>query len=185
MIRPDVTIRPRLSVVLAAAILLAGCGAEEEVPRPARMPVQDEAPDFTAFTDVKEKKKAFFEYMLPMVRNANAEVRYDRERLLAIRAKMAAGQNLSAGETSRLMRLSERYRLDIQSPPTLTDVDHLLQRVDVVPASLILAQSANESAWGTSRFARRGNNYFGIWCFEPGCGFTPRERGDGLTHEVA
>jgi len=51
--------------------------------------------------------------------------------------------------------------------------------------SLALAQAANESAWGTSRFAREGNNYFGQWCFEPGCGLVPENRASGKTHEVA
>ena len=57
-------------------------------------------------------------------------------------------------------------------------------RVDTVPASLVLAQAANESAWGTSRFARRANNFFGVWCFTPGCGITPNRRDAGKTHEV-
>ena len=64
-------------------------------------------------------------------------------------------------------------------------LDLLLNKVDVVPASLILAQSANESAWGTSRFATEANNFFGIWCFKKGCGLTPKYRDEGLVHEVA
>jgi len=34
-------------------------------------------------------------------------------------------------------------------------------RVDAIPISLALAQGADESAWGTSRFAREGNSLFG------------------------
>jgi Bax protein len=60
----------------------------------------------------------------------------------------------------------------------------LLQRVDVVPVSLVLAQAAKESAWGRSRFAREGNNLFGEWCFTAGCGMVPRRRESGKTHEV-
>lgn len=36
-----------------------------------------------------------------------------------------------------------------------------LGRVDIIPTSLALAQGAIESAWGTSRFAREGNAFFG------------------------
>ena len=50
------------------------------------------------------------------------------------------------------------------------DVHELLLRVDVVPVSLVLAQAANESAWGTSRFAVHGDNFFGQHCSVPGCG---------------
>jgi Bax protein len=55
----------------------------------------------------------------------------------------------------------------------------------VVPPSLALSQAANESAWGTSRFARSGHNYFGQWCFTTGCGVVPRHRTAGKQHEVA
>ena len=57
-------------------------------------------------------------------------------------------------------------------------------RVDIIPASLVLAQAANESAWGTSRFTLEGNNIFGQWCYEEGCGIVPRRRAAGATHEV-
>ena len=49
----------------------------------------------------------------------------------------------------------------------------------------MIAQAAKESGWGTSRFARQGNNYFGIWCFTRGCGLTPTRRDDNRSHEVA
>jgi Bax protein len=45
-------------------------------------------------------------------------------------------------------------------------------------------QAANESAWGRSRFARQGNNYFGQWCYRKGCGIVPARRVPGATHEV-
>ena len=61
----------------------------------------------------------------------------------------------------------------------------LLKRVDVIPPSLVLAQAANESAWGTSRFAKSGFNYFGQWCFKKGCGIVPGKRDAGKEHEVA
>jgi len=61
----------------------------------------------------------------------------------------------------------------------------LLKRVDTVPMKLVLSQAANESAWGTSRFARQANNLFGQWCFTKGCGIVPSRRNAGATHEVA
>jgi Bax protein len=33
------------------------------------------------------------------------------------------------------------------------------------PQSITLAQSAMESAWGTSRFLQEANNVFGVWSF--------------------
>ncbi|AWT59272.1 MAG: hypothetical protein DF168_00453 [Candidatus Moanabacter tarae] len=60
----------------------------------------------------------------------------------------------------------------------------LLTRVDIIPPSLTLAQAANESGSGVSRFAVIGNNLFGFWCHAPGCGIISDNRDVGATHEV-
>jgi Bax protein len=150
---------------------------------PPSATIEQDIPDFASFKDVKEKKRTFFDFMLPMIRNANARTRTQRAMLEKLDKKLKTGQSLTSDEIGKLDGLVERYRV---SPDTHSSTaSQLLQRVDVVPASLILAQSANESAWGSSRFARDGNNFFGIWCFSKGCGLTPGRRDEGKTHEVA
>ncbi len=64
-------------------------------------------------------------------------------------------------------------------------VQKLLRRIDIVPTELVLVQAANESAWGTSRFARIGLNFFGLWCYKKGCGMVPNARDEDGKHEVA
>ncbi len=141
-------------------------------------------PNFAAIDNVSEKKQAFFDYMLPMIRTANDKVRAKRADLLTIDAKLHSGKKLAESESALVMQLAARYRLKQDSDMSAL-VHALLVRVDVVPASLVLAQAANESGWGTSRFARQGNNLFGVWCFSRGCGVTPLDREQGLSHEVA
>jgi len=139
-------------------------------------------PDFASFKDVKEKKKAFFGYMHPFVDMENAALLKDRERLIALRKVPV--DKLSSEDKQWLESTAKSYRTD--SP--LVDAKawaHLLMRVDAVPYPLVLAQSANESAWGTSRFARQGHNFFGQWCFTKGCGIVPSRRDAGSRHEVA
>ena len=140
-------------------------------------------PDFAAISDVGEKKLAFYSYMLPLIREANAEVALEREILLSMRSRVLAGASLDSSDIDRLEALERRYRVQPNSfaPRRIGD---LLSRVDVVPESLVLAQAAKESGWGTSRFAREGNNLFGIWCFTEGCGITPKARAAHLAHEV-
>jgi len=48
-----------------------------------------------------------------------------------------------------------------------------------VPPSLALAQAAEESGWGTSRFAIKGNSLFGQWDFS-GKGIKPKEQRENL-----
>ena len=53
-----------------------------------------------------------------------------------------------------------------------------------MPPSLALAQAAEESGWGTSRFARKGNAVFGQRTWRSGRGMVPLRREDGKRHEV-
>ena len=109
----------------------------------------------------------------------------------AIHNEAAAIHNEAAAihnEAAALRRLGKRYNMAAvgDGPGALEEhVEKLLLRVDVVPASLVIAQAAKESGWGSSRFAREGNNFFGIWCFNRGCGMTPANRDAGRHHEVA
>ena len=54
-------------------------------------------------------------------------------------------------------------------------MQELLKRVNVLPVSLILAQAAIESGWGTSRFCLEGNNIFGLRT-SSGYGMVPKGR---------
>ena len=141
-------------------------------------------PDFSAIEDVRTKKQTFFNYMLPKVRKANDKIRANRRLLLMIHGDLTTGGTLNEDDIQFVSALKTRYRINQQTTLSST-IDDLLIRMDVVPESLVLAQAANESGWGTSRFARHANNLFGVWCFREGCGLTPKNRDEGLNHEVA
>jgi Bax protein len=142
-------------------------------------------PDFSAYVDVPQKKRAFFEFMLPLIRKANTNIRQERLVLENIIVRLDQREILTKEEHVKLNSLFRQYRFKTPFNVQAADVEELLERVDIVPASLVLAQAANESGWGTSRFATEANNYFGLWCFKTGCGVEPRNRDTGKTHEVA
>lgn len=133
---------------------------------------------------VAERKKAFVQALLPHIRAQNDQISEWRERIKDAHESLRKGRELDAKEQEWLYSVARRHRLP---PPETLNADwtrRLLRRVDIIPADLALAQAAIESAWGKSRFARQGNNYFGQWCFEAGCGLVPRRRPEGATHEV-
>ncbi len=144
-------------------------------------PIQAQAPDFQAITDVKARKKAFFEYLSPFAKEKNDLILADRERLTALLKK--AGK-LSKKEVAWVSKLRKDNKLKVLTQYAKQDLQALLSRLDIIPTSLVLAQAANESAWGTSRFATQGNNYFGQWCFRKGCGLVPVSRDNDADHEV-
>lgn len=139
--------------------------------------------DINESVTTKVKKRSFFLGLLPMILMANREIASERAELQKILERHHSRQT-QAGDRQRLNEISQRYGL--RGHP-LTDHrarTRLLERVDTIPPSLVLAQAANESAWGTSRFARMGNNIFGEWTFKPGTGIVPEGRPDGATYEV-
>ncbi|MBN7771224.1 glucosaminidase domain-containing protein [Marinobacter daepoensis] len=137
-------------------------------------------PDFTAYQDSTEKKVSFFSYLYPRIVLANSRILLEREYL----ASLADKAELTSDELDWLARQGDRLRIEAR-PGSQQQFALLNKRLDVIPPSLILAQAANESAWGTSRFATEGNNLFGQWCFSKGCGLVPQSRLEGANHEVA
>lgn len=140
-------------------------------------------PDFSSYTDVKEKKKAFFEFMYPKIFQANKAVLETRKNLEAIALKLQEGKQISSSESKKIKSICDKYRADCNGNINQS-IKNLLSRVDIIPPSLTLAQAANESSWGTSRFAKEANNYFGQWCYKKGCGVVPKRRNAGSNHEV-
>lgn len=142
-------------------------------------------PNFEKYEDTKIRKEKFFEFMRPVLEAENQRVLAQRDFIKKCYAAYNLTWELSDERVSRLKKIAREYKMydiDLEDPQTYKK---LLMRVDKVPASLALIQAANESAWGTSYFARKGNNMFGQWCFREGCGLVPRSRPEGARHEVA
>jgi Bax protein len=159
------------AVLLVAVVSLYSMGAD-------RNPL----PDFSGYSDVKQKKTAFFDYMMPLVSAANQPIIEQRAELLEMAAD---ADQLSFFQQRNLLQLADRYGVKVEAAENQQVIDQLLLRVAPLPPSLVLAQAAIESAWGTSRFARQGNNLFGQWCYQKGCGLVPLRRSADSKHEVA
>ncbi|MCH8498121.1 MAG: glucosaminidase domain-containing protein [Marinobacter sp.] len=140
-----------------------------------------ELPDFTAYQDTNERKQAFYDFLYPRIVLANTRVLMLREHLLTLEERSG---ELTASDHAWLARQADRLRVAAE-PGSQEMFDMLRRRLDMIPPSLVIAQAANESAWGTSRFATQGNNLFGQWCFVAGCGLVPQSRVAGASHEVA
>ncbi|OED95834.1 glucosaminidase domain-containing protein [Vibrio breoganii] len=141
-------------------------------------------PDFAAISDVNQKKSEFFAFIKPYIEKKNAFVQQQRQTLVTLQSELVNGQVLSEAEQNTLTQIASQYRIEVKEF-SLNEVDALLVHVDVIPEQLVLIQAANESGWGTSRFAKEANNFFGQWCFTQGCGVVPNQRKEGMTHEVA
>ena len=134
--------------------------------------------DMSAIRQATERKTIFFKTVLPLILQVNDEIRADRMRLLDLHTRARDGKHLPAVDRLWLIVLAERYKVE------RGNLKGLLKRVDIMPTSMALAQAAEESGWGTSRFSREGNAIFGEWTFSGSEGLVPLQREAGKTHKV-
>lgn len=127
-------------------------------------------PDLDSLESADERKALFIKAVLPVVLRVNEDIAVDRERLSGLAKSQARGRSLSLVDHVWLEEQFERY--DVEAG----DIRELLQRIDIIPPSLALAQAAEESGWGTSRFAREGNALFGQYTDPDGPGILPQSR---------
>lgn len=155
----------------------------------ANKDVKQPASAFSDINNVNAKKAAFFDFLTPGIYKANQKIIALRTAISSLNTKhLDPGIELLSSEKTFLAKIANRYEVDVflldEENFDGYEFSEMLSRVDTIPPSLTLAQSANESAWGTSRFAREANNYFGQWCFTEGCGIVPKRRDPDAEHEV-
>ncbi|MCC7017417.1 MAG: glucosaminidase domain-containing protein [Rhodospirillales bacterium] len=135
--------------------------------------------DLAEVPETAERKAIFFRAVLPLVLRVNEEILAERKKLLDIRKRLRAHTHIAQAERLWLQAMAERYET------TPGDVEQLVNRVDTIPPSLALAQAAEESGWGSSRFVRDGNALFGQWTTVDEGHQLPLARDEGRTHRVA
>lgn len=146
--------------------------------------INSKLPDFSQYDDVEKKKKAFFNFLRPIVRKENRKVLQERAYVLLQWQHFRQDGELPEKDIEKLKALAEKYRVEFRYSDGKEFFKDMLIHIDKIPVSLALIQAAKESGWGTSYFARKGNNLFGQWCFKQGCGIVPRSRPQGAGYEV-
>jgi len=130
---------------------------------------------------VARKKALFLRVLLPAVLAENKQIRQQRAWLLQLLADGLPSKDSVTWQ--HLQQLADEYAVS----GNLNEADmrrRLLERVDEVPVALVLAQAANESGWGTSRFVLQANNLFGHWTYSADKGLVPLQRDKDKTHRV-
>ena len=129
--------------------------------------------DLKSLGDTKKKRELFIKIILPLILNENEKITKDRKKLFKI-----LGKNFNtAGERVWLRRRFKEYKIDDG------DLSKLKMRMDIIPVSIAIAQAANESGWGTSRFALEGNALFGQWTWSKK-GISPKNKDPNKSHKV-
>ena len=129
--------------------------------------------DLKTLGDTKKKRELFIKIVLPLILSENSKITEDRKKLFKI-----LGKNFNTvGERVWLKRRFKEYKIDDR------DLSKLKMRMDIIPVSIALAQAANESGWGTSRFALEGNALFGQWTWSKK-GISPKNKDPDQSHKI-
>ena len=109
--------------------------------------------------DVTLRKSVFFCLGLSGVLQVNEDILKQRSRLLKLSVN-----NLSDSDRSWVLTTMTRYGVGKSGIRiSQENLAELINRVDALPPSLVMAQGAIESGWLQSRFARLGQAVFGQW----------------------
>nr|WP_321409735.1 glucosaminidase domain-containing protein [uncultured Carboxylicivirga sp.] len=104
----------------------------------------------------EERKDLFVNLMLPSIMIAQKKVERERKKLERLAQKIEKGR----------IRAHDSLLVDsIVAYFKCKDIHQVINSLEQHPVSIILAQAAIESGWGTSRFFLEANNVFGIWSY--------------------
>lgn len=130
--------------------------------------------DFEGKKKLSEEKLSFMEKMVRSIQYSNYQLNKRRARLEKMALSFNETGDLNSLHQHWLKRMTSDFGLasskDLDSTLISQQLKELDVRVQMIPIKLAIAQGILESAWGTSRFAKEGNAYFGIHCYEEGCG---------------
>lgn len=139
-------------------------------------------PDDLVQQPVDRRKSLFFQALAPIIAAENQRIYRQRQQVKrALQALQEDPTNVQA--EIALLAFADDYGMDAHGRVSEMQ-NELLRRVDIVPPGLVLAQAANESAWGTSRFALEANNLFGMWTWDKSKGLKPKDRVEDASHYV-
>ena len=128
--------------------------------------------DLDAMKNIKKKTETFLQILLPLIVAENEKIKKDRKYLFKI-----IKENESEESRRWLNKKYKAYKVSDKN------IQKLIEKIDIIPTSIALAQAAKESGWGTSRFALEGNAIYGQWTWN-GDGIEPLEKTKDQNHKI-
>ncbi|CAI8711847.1 MULTISPECIES: protein bax [Kosakonia] len=122
-------------------------------------------PDLRKYPSGTPRKKAFLRTVMPYITSKNSAITAERNWLLS----KQYNSQWSPAERTRLKDITQRYKISWNGNTRRIPWNALLERVDIIPDSMVATMAAAESGWGTSKLARTNNNLFGMKCAKGAC----------------
>ncbi|CAM7813008.1 protein bax [Lelliottia nimipressuralis] len=126
-------------------------------------------PDLRKYPSGTPRKKAFLRTVMPYITSQNSAITADRNWLVSKQYE----SRWSPSERARLKDIAKRYKVSWNGNTRRVPWNSLLERVDIIPGSMVATMAAAENGWGTSKLARNNNNLFGMKCAKGRCNNAP------------
>jgi len=110
-------------------------------------------PSFENLT-VDQSKEKFIAAVLPAILVAKHYLKRDRQAIWQLIKK----EHWTEKDSSFYQRIVRRFEA--------SNPQELIRRMRTHPNSIVIAQAAVESGWGSSRFFQTANNLFGVWSYD-------------------
>ena len=125
--------------------------------------------DLSNVEPTSRRKEIFLSSILPLIVKSNLDILNDRKILC---------DAIKNNDNKKKEEIAKKYYIDLSKIEKLMVDNTLIRKIDIVPISLVMAQAAAESGWGTSRFALEGNALFGQWTWDKSKGIQPKFASD-------
>ena len=136
------------------------------------------------FKNFSNSKQHFIKTLLPLISYENQKILLERKNLFNIKEILLNEKTLENQDLAYLKKIAKKYKIKASNKHKIDLVNQLLISIDIIPNSIVLAQAANESGWGTSRFAKEYNALFGEYTYDFSKGVMPLKREEGKKHLV-
>lgn len=125
------------------------------------------------------KKEGFLLTLLPIIEQENQKILKERAFVETFFEKEFLSKT-KKDNILKLAKLAKKYKIQ-----KLYDKDAFLKKIDLIPPSMALAQAALESDWGRSSYAKKLNNIYGHYFFNPKSSSKNAKRFNSLNEAVA
>ena len=140
--------------------------------------------DLYLIKDVKVKKDRFIHSLLPLIIDENNKILSYRYKIKRIQNLLKVNKTLNQSDLIFIDKMASKFFIKVKNRHKIEVINELLDIVDVIPNSIVLAQAAIESGWGSSRFARKFNALFGQYTYDSDNGVKPSYREEGERHLI-
>lgn len=132
--------------------------------------------DFNQITDKDQSNALFIKILIPLALKLNQELLDERQTIVKLQKKFLSEQTLSKKEIDILEKKAARYDVFTR----LKDkerfrflISELLNRIDVIPPSVMITLACVETDFGSSRIVKEGNALYKLLVWHTSEGLKP------------